>query len=79
MSTTSVKTLNSVVLDSGKTSVVGMFPVTDTEPLIGTSPIVIAAVGAGLQVGISPAKTETDRAHVKMSVASIRCIDVTPV
>ena len=56
-----------------------MFPATDSEPLVGISPVAVAAVGAGLQVGISPANAETDRAHVNMSVASIRFIDVTPV
>ena len=30
------------------------------------------------QVGISPAITGTDRAHVKASVASVRFIDVDP-
>jgi hypothetical protein len=66
MSNTSVKTLDSVSLDT-------------VEPFVGISPAAVAAVGAGLQVGISPANAETDRAHVKMSVASIRFINVTPV
>ena len=77
MSNTSVKTLGSVSLDTEP--LVGMFPVTDSEPLVGISPVAVAAVGAGLQVGISPANAETHRAHVKTSVASIRFIVVTPV
>jgi hypothetical protein len=78
VSKTSVKTLDSVSLDTVE-PLVGMFPATDSEPLVGISPVAVAAVGAGLQVGISPANAETDRAHVTMSVASIRFIDVAPV
>ena len=76
MSNTSVKTLDSVSLDIVE-PLVGTSPATGSEPIVGTSPV--TAVGLGLQVGISPANAETDRAHVKMSVASIRFIDVTPV
>jgi len=75
----SVKTLESVSLVTAEKPLVGMFPVTDAEPLVGTSPVAIAAVGAGLQVGISPANAETHRAHVRISVASIRFIVVTPI
>jgi len=46
-----------------------------SEPVVGTSPVVVADGGMGLQVGISPANAETDKTHVKVSVASIRFID----
>ena len=78
MINTSVKTLDSVSLDTVE-QLVGMFPVTDSKPLVGISPVAVAAVGAGLQVGISPANAETHRAHVKTSVASTLFIVVTPV
>ena len=74
MSNTSVKTLDAVAKPP-----VGMSPATNSEPFVGTSPIAVTAVGLGLQVGISPASAETDRVHVKASVAIIRFIDVTPV
>lgn len=71
MSNTSVKTLDTVE------PLVGTSPATGSEPAVETT--LVTAVGLGLQVGISPANAETDKAQVKMSVASIRFIDVTPV
>ena len=75
--------MSSVVLKTLDSESAVKFPVTMKSPgtgaalTVGTSPVTIA--GLGLQVGISPASAETDSAHVKMSVASIRFIDVTPV
>lgn len=54
---------------------VGTSPATGSEPTVET----VAVAAMGLQVGISPANVEADTAHVTMSVASIRFIDVTPV
>jgi len=56
----------------------GTSPAVGAEPTVEISPAT-AAVGLGLQVGISPANAGTHRAHVKMSAANIRFIDVTPV
>jgi hypothetical protein len=80
VSNTAVNTLGSVSLDTVAESG-GIFPVSGAgaAPTVGTSPVAVADVGLGLQVGISPANAETNRAHVKTSVASIRFIDVTPV
>ena len=76
---TSVKTPDSVSFDVFEKPPVGMFPATNSEPFVGTSLIAVAAVGLGPQVGISPAKAETDSVHVKVSAANIRLIVVTPV
>ena len=69
-----VKALDSVSLDTSE----DVFPVTDSEPSVEISPVVVAAGGTGLQVGISPASAEIDRKHDKVSAASILFIDVTP-
>jgi len=79
VSNRSVKTLGSLSLVAVEESAVGISPVATCEAIGETSLVVIAAGGAGLQVGISPANAETGRAHAKMSVANIRFIGVTPV
>jgi hypothetical protein len=70
----SVKAPESVSLGSVVESVVDTSPV----PVSELTPLV-TAVGLGLQVGISPASAGTAKTHVKVSVASIRFIKVTPV
>jgi hypothetical protein len=74
-----VKTLSSLSLVAVEESAVGISPVAVCEETGATSLVVIAAGGAGLQVGISPANAETDRAHAIISIANIRFIGVTPV
>ena len=71
MSSIAVKTLDSVSLDAVEE------PSSGTSPVTGSGPTSLATDGgAGLQVGISPASAETDKTHVKVSVASIRFINV---